>query len=196
MNHTYSLSIDIIICSYDSNKFINICADDLFDDDEDDKKTLPKQDLKDPAPPTRKYLDKDWKLNPNDEKDFKNLKSGGGKAIERTEKIPMFALMYKFRKEYFDFGAESVMADHKGYCSKFTRLASTNFINIAKARGAVVLWLGESESDLDATRAEAMTFIEEDPLIEKDIVESWDLIDLTPKGSLADLPPRAAARTK
>jgi hypothetical protein len=166
--------------------------DDLFDDEEDDKKTVPKKGTKEPVPSTRKYLDKDWKLNPGDEKDFKTLKAGG-KSVEPAEKLPMFALMYKFRKEYFDFGAEGVMADHQGHCAKYTRIASTQFINIAKARGAVILWLGESESDKDATRSEVMTFLEEDPLIEKDIVESWDLIDLTAKGASADLPATASA---
>jgi hypothetical protein len=33
-----------------------------------------------------------------------------------------------------------------------------------------------------------MSFLEEDPLIEKDIVESWDLIDLSEKGASTKLP--------
>ena len=96
--------------------------------------------------------------------------------------------MYKFRKEYFTVEPEGLMADHKGYCGKFTRLANSQYMNVAKAKGCVILWLGQSEKDKEATRAEIMSFLEEDPLIEKDIVENWDLIDLTEKGVSAELP--------
>jgi hypothetical protein len=108
--------------------------DDLFEDDSDKVKS-PKES-KESVASTRKYIDQNWKLNSDDSKEFKGVSKDAvvKSSNEAKEKLPMFALMYKFRKEYYDIGAESVMADHKGYAAKFIRLASTQFIKIAKAR--------------------------------------------------------------
>jgi len=110
--------------------------------------------------------------------------------------VPVFALMYKFRKEYLDVGVEAMMADHKGHCSKFKRLISSELINLGKAKGVVLLWAGFTDSDKTETRAEIMSFLEEDPLIVKDAVENWDIIDLANSnaGSAATLPSASAGK--
>ena len=95
-----------------------------------------------------------------------------------AEKVPCFALMYKFRKEFVDSSVDAVMADHKGHCAKFKRLLNTELINLGKAKGVVLLWAG-FDDDKEDTKAEIMTFLEEDPLITKDYVSNWDLLDLS-----------------
>jgi hypothetical protein len=52
-------------------------------------------------------------------------------------------------------------------------------------KGVVLLWAGFTEEDKKETRAEIMDFLEEDPLIAKDSIEKWDIIDLKP-GSAAE----------
>ena len=101
--------------------------------------------------------------------------------------------MYKFRKEYLDVGVDSMMADHKGHCTKFKRLINTELIHLGthsltyslthlttyslthlgKAKGVVLLWAGFTDSDKTETKAEIMSFLEEDPLIVKDAIENW-----------------------
>jgi len=187
----------------------DLFSDDLFDDDEKPAATGdPKKDAKEP--PKKSYLDQKWKLNSEDAAGFKGFpkKAGetadaGAKAPASTstdgkrpatskpaEKVPVFALTYKFRKEYVDVSVESVLADHKGHAAKFKRLLNSDVIKMKKARGAVVLWAGFSETDKEETRADIMRFIEDDPFITKDIVEHWDIIDMTPGG---ENDPNAAA---
>ena len=45
----------------------------------------------------------------------------------------------------------------------------------------VLLWAGFTDSDRAETRADIMAFLEEDPLIVKDVVENWDIISLSPE---------------
>jgi len=149
-------------------------------------------------------LDQKWKLNEEDAKEFKGFPKKDAMPAEKVaelapgDRVPCFALMYKFRKEYKDQGLEAVLADHKGHCRKssFKRLMNSEVINSSKAKGCVLLWAGFTEQDKEETRAEIMSFLEEDPFITKDIVENWDLIDLTPGGEAAKLPPDAAEQAK
>ena len=93
---------------------------------------------------SRKYLEQNWKLNEQDAKEFKGLKRENAINASKDikEQLPMFALMYKFRKEYTDSGAETILADHKGHCTKYPRLANSQPLTIAKARGTVTLFIG------------------------------------------------------
>lgn len=175
----------------------NIYLDDLFDDNDSLKPTKKEENNKDETN-KRKYLDQKWKLNAEDAKDFKGFPKNDAIAASTATvnpvdaanspipQVPVFALMYKFRKEYLDTTVESMMADHKGHCSKFKRLLSSEFINIGKAKGVVSLWAGFTEVDKAETKADIMSFLEEDPLIVKDVVENWDIIDFT-QGSEKDL---------
>lgn len=137
-------------------------------------------------------MEEKWELNSEDAKDFKGFpkqqsleKASGDDDVDLAaiKSVPCFALMYKFRKEYVDIGTESVMADHKGYCMKFNKILGTEVLSLGKSKGVVVLWAGfeESTADETETRADIMKFLEDDPLVVKDIVENWDIIDLTPK---------------
>ena len=65
-----------------------------------------------------KYLDEDWQLSPEDQKEYKGF---GKKEEDATEEpsgdeeaevaFPCFALMYRLRKEYVDTTIESVLAE-------------------------------------------------------------------------------------
>ena len=129
------------------------------------------------------YLDQKWKLNSEDAKDFKGFPKKGvdprkAFAVKSGTTVPVFALMYKFRKEYTDGSVDSVMADHRGHCAKYKRLLNSELLALKKSRGVVLLWAGFNEGDKEETRAEITKFLEEDPLIAKDIVENWDLVDI------------------
>ena len=63
-------------------------------------------------------------MNSEDQKEFKGFDGSNVDDSVTAEKVPCFALMYKFRKEYVDVSVDSVMADHKGHCAKFKRLLS------------------------------------------------------------------------
>lgn len=130
----------------------------------------------------RGYLDQKWKLNSEDAKDFKGFPKKGDDPNKanavKSENVPVFALMYKLRKEYFDAPIDSVLADHRGHCAKFKRLLNTEIIRLPKARGVVLLWAGFSDKDQEETKAEITKFMEDEPFIVKDYVENWDLIDL------------------
>lgn len=162
--------------------FSNQHSDDLFEEnDEDDspKKNVVKKST-DIEPDKRKYLDQDWTLSPEDAKDFKGFPSKSGKIEppEPTENVPLFALMYKFRREYLGVSVDALMADHRGHSEKYKRLISSEVIDMGNAKGVVLLWGGYTEDDKVDTKSEITTFVEEDPLIAKDAIESWDLIEL------------------
>ena len=170
----------------------DLFSDDLFDDDD----KPPAAAAPDAAAKKDKgvgaggkaYLDQKWKLNAEDAKDFKGFPSkkaaaaaGAGAADGaplKVDKVPVFALMYKFRKEYVDVSVDSVLADHKGHSAKFKRLLNTELLTLNKQRGVVMLWAGFSDSDKEETRADIMRFMEDDPFIAKDVIESWDIISL------------------
>ena len=42
--------------------------------------------------------------------------------------------------------------------------------------------MGFTETDKEETRAEIMSFLEEDPLVMRDVVENWDIIDISQPG--------------
>ena len=161
----------------------DLFSDDLFEDDDDDDKVKPVKKEKDDEKPKKKYLDQKWQLTAEDAKDFKGFPRDGKKEQSESTtvtKVPCFALMYKFRKEYLDTGIEAALADHKGHCAKFKRLMNSEVIHLGKAKGVVLLWAGFTESDKQEVKTDIMSFLEDDPLIAKDIVENWDLIDLAP----------------
>lgn len=160
-------------------QLINL-LDDLFDDDDESPKSKKGPAKKDDEPPKRKYLSEDWQLSPEDAKDFKGFpkKDDGLTKVETEESFPTFALMYKFRKEYVEAGIEAMLADHRGHCTKFKRLLNSEVISLANTKGVVILWVGLTEDDKKETRADVMKFLEDDPLIVKDAIEKWDIIDL------------------
>lgn len=165
---------------------INYFLDDLFDDDEDPQsKKVPAK--KDDEPPKRKYLDQDWKLSAEDSKDFKGFPNKVGDPSKApSENFPCFALMYKFRKEYIEVGIDAMLADHRGHCTKFKRLINSEVINFGNSRGVVLLWAGLSEDDKAETKSDIMKFLEDDPLIIKDAIEKWDVIDLEKQKDLPE----------
>jgi hypothetical protein len=164
----------------------------LFDDDEKSPKidnTLKKGE----EAPKRKYLDQNWKLSPEDTKEFKGFPKKAGEEPAQpstTAKLfPLFSVLYKFRREYLDTSIDALLADHRGHCSKFKRLINSEVINMGTSKGVVMLWAGMAEDDKEATRAEIMLFLEDDPLIVKDAIEKWDLVDFSKKKGDASTPP-------
>jgi hypothetical protein len=165
------------------------CLDDLFEEEPDKPLKPAKKDSKEIS--TRKYVEQNWKLNEKDTNEFQGIsKSNEGKGKATVRNLPLFALMYKIRKEYFEVGTEGILAQHKGHSEKFPRMANNQFIKMEDAKGIVTLFIGQNEKDIEGTRQEIMQFLETDPLIEKDMIETWDLIDLTEqgKGASIDLP--------
>ena len=169
-------------------------VDDLFgDDDEEEVKPKTSAPKSSKEAPKKKYLDEDWTLSPEDTKEFKGFPSSEPVDVpEPAENVPCFALMYKFRREYMEQPIDATLADHRGTCLKYKRLMNTEIINMGKAKGAVLLWAGFTEDDKKETKAEIMSFLEEDPLVTKDVVENWDIIDLSETG--VDALPEAIAK--
>jgi hypothetical protein len=160
----------------------------LFDEEDDsqDKKTKNTKDVAGGS--SKKYLDEKWSLSKEDAKDFKGFSKDSAEKVGAVEDIPSFALMYKIRREYLDISIDALIGEHNGHCLKFKRLLNSEVIDMGKAKGVVLLWAGMSASDKDETKAEIMSFLEEDPLITKDVVENWDVIDLSKKGESTELP--------
>jgi len=118
-------------------------------------------------------------------------KSSGELEIEEEDdgevpNYPFFALVYKFRREFAESSTDALIADHKGYSRDFKRLLSTEVLRMSDTKGVVNLWVGFTEEDKEETRAEIVRFVEEDPLIIKDAIEQWDIIDLSNDGMEAD----------
>jgi hypothetical protein len=158
-------------------------ADDLFGDGNDDSSK--KKDVQ-PIKPKSKYLDQDWELSPEDQKEYigfpsKQDATDQANEVEPEIAFPCFALMYRLRKEFVDTKIDSVLADHNRYCTRFKRLINSEVISMKQRKGFVLLWVGLTAVDKAETRAEIMQFLEEDPLIEKDMIEKWDIIDLESK---------------
>lgn len=168
----------------------DLFSDDLFGDDEDgdDSNTPAKKEKGEGLgdAPKKTYLDEDWNLSPEDAAEFKGfpgMKSVGAEPVEPADKVPCFALMYKFRKEYLEgTSVDAMLSDHRGHCTKFKRLLNSEVINMGKAKGVVLLFAGFTETDKEETRAEIMSFLEEDPLVMRDVVENWDIIDISQPG--------------
>lgn len=135
-----------------------------------------------------KYLDQDWQLSPEDQKEYKGFSKSSNNVIQSDSSddepeiaFPCFALMYRLRKEYVDQKIDSVLADHNRYCTRFKRLINSEAVSIRNRKGFVLLWAGLTANDKTETRAEIKEFLDEDPLIEKDMIEKWDIIDLENK---------------
>jgi hypothetical protein len=95
--------------------------------------------------------------------------------VAPADRIPSVALIYNFRREYKDQNLEATLADHRAHCLKFNkRLLHSEVINTKKTKGVVLLWVGLSPED-DLVRQDMMSFMEEDPLIVKDIVDNWNI---------------------
>lgn len=162
----------------------------MFDDDEEDsssdKKPVPSKGVSNGV--NKKYLDEKWELNKEDAKDFKGFPSEKASSESGSDvDYPSYALMYKFRREYKDQDIDALVGEHRGHCLKFKRVVSSEVIELGVAKGAVLLWTGLSAADKEDLKAEIMSFLEEDPLITKDVVENWDLIDLDLNGESADI---------
>jgi hypothetical protein len=84
----------------------------------------------------------------------------------------------------------------QGYCQKFKRLLSTEVIDMGDAKGCVLLWGGLGPGDAPDTRAEIMRFVEDDPFVNKDIVDTWDVMDITPPRLRPKLAAAAAVAAK
>lgn len=134
--------------------------------------------------------------------DRKNILEGGDEEDDGVvPNYPFFALVYKFRREFAETSTDALIADHKGYSRDFKRLLSTEVLRMSDTKGVVNLWVGFTEEDKEATRAEIVQFVEEDPLIIKDAIEQWDIIDLSNDGmeeddvdaDLAELPAAVVA---
>ena len=169
-----------------SNQIVTIVffrSDDLFDDEDEAPK---KKVTKETAAPKQKYLDQKWKLAEEDAKEFNGWTKKEGvnerlmerldSAVDKPEdRIPSVALIYNFRREYKEQNLDATLADHRAHCLKFNkRLLHSEVINTIKTKGVVLLWVGLSPDD-DLVRQEMMLFMEEDPLIVKDIVDNWNI---------------------
>lgn len=160
----------------------DLFSDDLFEDDENKNQPVTKKEA---TPKQRNYIDEKWQLSSEDEKDFKGFPGqktdgpvGAFPVSANATDLPVYALLYKFRREYLDTSVDAVMADHRGYCGKFKRILSSELINLGKSKGVVLLWAGYTDRDKVATKAEITSFLENDPLLVQDVIEVWDLIDL------------------
>jgi hypothetical protein len=58
--------------------------------------------------------------------------------------------------------------------AKFKRFYNSEVINTKKAKGTVILFFGNDAKDTNI-RNEMLSFMEEDPLIVKDIVDDWNI---------------------
>jgi hypothetical protein len=94
--------------------------------------------------------------------------------------------MYQIKNEAMQDGElATTIAEHKGYCNKFKRIISTQMLDTTAGHGLVVLFAGLTEDDAIATKADVVSFMEEDPFIAKDFVSMWDIIDMTPEKTAA-----------
>mmetsp|Transcript_17295 Transcript_17295/g.15599 ORF Transcript_17295/g.15599 Transcript_17295/m.15599 type:complete len:238 (+) Transcript_17295:72-785(+) len=156
----------------------DLFSDDLFgeedENDEQPKKTakLPSESIK------KKYLDEKWELSPEDNKEFPGFQKKPIKKDNIPKNIPVFALFYKFRKEYKEANIDLPLADHNGYSEKFKRILKSEVLALRKGKGVCTLWAGSDESEKEDLRAEINRYVESDPLVLKDMVESWDVLDL------------------
>jgi hypothetical protein len=155
--------------------------DDLFGDAGDVSNTKSPE----PVPSSASYLDADWKLSDEDQKEFKGFgkkedidEEADPEIDSREMTYPCFALMYRLRKEYVDQSIDTTLADHNAYCTRFKRLINSEVISLRNKKGLVLLWAGLAANDKPETRAEIKQFLDGDPLLEKGMVEKWDIIDL------------------
>lgn len=172
---------------------LHCTLDDLFNEDEDEEEAASPEESKTNEPPKRKYLDEKWILNAEDAKEFPGFTNKGvvpkpprGERVVKN--VPLFVLLYKFRREYKESSIESTLADHVALVKKNKRILNSDVINMKKARGIVLLWAGLTEDDQKETRDEITKFVESDPFIEKDMIETWDVIDLSKTKSNTELP--------
>jgi hypothetical protein len=137
-------------------------------------------------PPKTPYIDVDWKLSPADQKEKDSISAIETKdvnsvdATEVVEKFPCFALNYLLKQEYKDKSIDVALSDHKAHCKQFERLISTETIALSGKRGLTMLFVGLREDDVDATRAEVKSLMEEDPLVANNMIEKWEIIQLYP----------------
>lgn len=171
---TLYLLIDCLICAM---------IDDIFADDEEGGASAAKNNSKQKAGSKKTYLDEKWQLSPTDEKEIADTKPVKSKVKYdpnvKAPKFPTFSVLYKFRREYVDANLDSTLADHNIVCSKYKRLLTSETMRFKNTRGVSMLWVGiaEGEEEAENVQKEINAFMEEDPLIKKDFVERWEIID-------------------
>ncbi|KAJ1434338.1 hypothetical protein B484DRAFT_478129 [Ochromonadaceae sp. CCMP2298] len=176
----------------------DLFADDLFEEGSGSPKKG--ADAAPAAPRKEKYLDENWSLDKEDQKDFDGFPKFKDKDVRKPGRVyPQFALMYDIRKSALSStesgSLASTVAEHKGYCDKFKRIITSDVIDLMpKGKGVVTLFVGLAEGDEEKakTKADVMTFMEESPFIIKDLVEKWDIIDLLAPGDPKDNVPASA----
>lgn len=113
---------------------------------------------------------------------------GGYVKIEDYENIPdeeitspMIGLVYIFRPEYRDINIDAALFDHNAYKEKYKRLLSSEPMMFGEVRGMSFMFMGTGMDDIEGTRAEIANFVAKDPLMTKNIIESWEIIQFWPE---------------
>lgn len=162
---------------------VDFIIDDLFEeDDSKGKKPAKGGEEGESVASKRKYLEQKWELSDEDARearDYAKRKESIENAVDGVvPNYPCFALLYLFRREFFDANIEATLADHVQYGQKFKRLLNSEPLRLMGTRGVSLLFVGLTEDDKADTKDEVMRFMENDPLLLKDMIDRWDIIDL------------------
>eukprot|EP01039_Chlorochromonas_danica_P000202 gene202-215_t len=161
----------------------DLFSDDIFADDEEGASAAKNNSKQKAAGSKKTYLEEKWQLSPTDEKEIADAKPIKSKVKYdpniKNPKFPIFSVLYKFRREYVDANLDSTLADHNTICSKYKRLLTSETMRFKNTRGVSMLWVGiaEGEEEAENVQKEINAFMEEDPLVKKDFVERWEIID-------------------
>ncbi len=167
-----------------------IILDDLFDDegekDQISEDKIPEGLVKpvnsiEPEEHQNKiYINEDWKINEATKLNSINQMDESSDLEDIVTNYPCFALMYKFKDDYINQDIDPVVIDHDNYSNSFKRLVNSEVLQMGNDKGAVMLWTGISDDDTGKMiKDEIMTYVQEDPLFLKDIVEKWEIIELS-----------------
>ena len=136
--------------------------------------------------PRNRYMNKDWKISPDQASFLKaelllndtDPNAPGGSTWPAD--VPLYTLLYKYRRSYMENTPTNMdsFKDHLAYVRTFRRLISHHVVNMGQSKGVVMIFAGYSKNDKSLTKADIISFLENDPLLMKNMIASWEVIDL------------------
>lgn len=102
-----------------------------------------------------------------------------GKDDDSLE-LPIFSLVYFFREKYLTADIDDLFEEHLAHGKTFKRFWSSDLINLEKLRGVTMIWRGLTNHDAETVKSDMASFMKEDPLVKRDLVEKWEILPIGP----------------
>ena len=108
--------------------------------------------------------------------------------------FPCFSMIITLKGFLLGDDISELVQDHLQHCTKYDRFMNSEFISLNGSKGLVTLWAGKNESDRVITESQMNSCINDDPFMMKGLVESFEILELSPPPDLNNKYPEKPER--